>query len=547
MNTQHAEPEMLDALIIGAGFSGLYQLYCLREKLGLKVKVLEAGDSVGGTWYWNKYPGARCDSESHVYCYTFSKELTEEWNWSERYPGPDEIVSYLDHVTDRFNLRHNIEFETRVAAARFNEKDNHWDIEVDSGRLYRARYLITAVGCLSSANVPEIDGLKDFEGQWYHTGQWPKEGVPFEGKRVGQIGTGSTGIQAAPVIAQTAQHLTVFQRTANYSIPARNHKLNTEDRSSHKLNAAATRELTRNNSNGHGWLISEKQALKTSAEERTDIYEKAWQTGGLKFRASFSDLLISEKANATAAAFIKKKIHQLVNDPETASSLADIDHPYAAKRPPIDTHYFETYNRDNVELVDLRKTPILRITKDGVVCHKPDSKGQRTEKHHHLDILVFATGYDAITGTLLRMDIRGRNGLKLSDAWSAGPRNHLGLQVAGFPNLFMITGPGSPSVLTNMPAAIEQHVEWISDCIAFMIEQNHTTIESSESSVESWVNEGNAEANKTLLPSVRHSWYLGANIPGKPRVFMPYTGGLDKYRNICQKAADENYKMFVIS
>ncbi len=547
MNTQHSEPEMLDALIIGAGFSGLYQLYCLQEKLGLKVKVLEAGDGVGGTWYWNSYPGARCDSESHVYCYTFSKELTEEWNWSERYPGPAEIVSYLNHVTDRFDLRKSIEFDTRVAAARFNEQDNYWDIEIDAGQHYRARYLITAVGCLSSANVPEIDGLNDFAGEWYHTGQWPKEGVQFEGKRVGQIGTGSTGIQAAPVIAQTAQHLTVFQRTANYSIPARNHILNAKDRHSHKLNAATTRELTRNNSNGHGWLISKRKALKTSADERASIYEKAWQTGGLKFRASFSDLLISEEANATAAAFIKRKIHQLVDDPETASTLADIDHPYAAKRPPIDTHYFETYNRDNVTLVDLRKTPISKITKDGMLCHGMDNTGQHIETHHELDILVFATGYDAITGTLLRMDIRGRNDLTLSDAWSAGPRNHLGLQVAGFPNLFMVTGPGSPSVLTNMPAAIEQHVEWISDCIAYMVEQNHTTIESPEPSVESWVNEANAEADKTLLPKVKHSWYLGANIPGKPRMFMPYTGGLDKYRAICQKAADNNYQGFDIS
>ena len=547
MKTQQPEPETLDALIIGAGFSGLYQLYCLREKLGLTVKVLEAGDGVGGTWYWNRYPGARCDSESHVYCFTFSEELTEEWDWSERYPGPSEIVSYLNHVTDKFDLRRSIEFGSTVVAARFNELSNNWEIEVASGQCYRARFLITAVGCLSSANTPQIEGLKDFEGEWYHTGQWPHEGVEFEGKRVGQIGTGSSGIQTAPVIAQTAQHLTVFQRTANYSVPARNRSLSMEERQAHKRDAATTRELTRSNGNGHAWRINDQQALKTSPEQRATIYENAWNHGGLRFRASFSDLLSSEEANATAADFIREKIRQTVENPTTATALSDMDYPYAAKRPPIDTHYFETYNRENVTLVDLRKTPIVRITKSGIFCRGEDSEGQELEEHHNLDVIVFATGYDAITGTLLRMDIRGRDNLALRDAWSAGPRNHLGLQVAGFPNLFMITGPGSPSVLTNLPAAIEQHVEWISDCIAYLREQNHMTIESPESSVDSWVEEVNAEAAKTLLPTVKHSWYLGANIPGKPSIFMPYAGGLDKYRDICDKAANEQYKGFVFS
>jgi len=375
MSTQQSEPELLDALIVGAGFSGLYQLYCLREKLGLNVKVLEAGDGVGGTWYWNRYPGARCDSESHVYCYTFSKELTDYWNWSERYPGPDEIVSYLNHVTDRFDLRRNIGFGSRVVSARFIEPDNYWEVESDAGQRFRARFLISAVGCLSSTNVPNIDGLEDFNGEWYHTGQWPHAGVQFEGKRVGQIGTGSTGIQAAPVIAQTAQHLSVFQRTANYSVPARNHALTVENINEHKRNAQAIRKLTRSNSNGHAWLVNQKRALQTSPEERELVYEKAWQHGGLKFRASFADLLLSDQANATAADFIRKKIHQLVEDPVTASSLADIDHPYAAKRPPIDTHYFETYNRDNVALIDLRKTPIKKITHDGILCRAMDSDG----------------------------------------------------------------------------------------------------------------------------------------------------------------------------
>ncbi|MFK7996502.1 MAG: flavin-containing monooxygenase [Granulosicoccus sp.] len=546
MNTQQSEHQMLDVIIIGAGFSGLYQLFCLREKLGLTAKILEAGSGVGGTWYWNRYPGARCDSESQVYCYTFSKELTEEWNWSERYPGTAEIVDYLNHVADRFDLRRNIEFDSRVVAARFNEQGNFWEIDEASGRHYRARFLITAVGCLSSANIPDIEGLSDFEGEYYHTGQWPHEGVKFEGKCVGQIGTGSTGIQSAPVIAMTAQRLTVFQRTANFSVPARNHILSDGHRHEHKRDASAVRQLTRSNGNGHNWLINGQRALETSAEERTAIYEKAWQTGGLRFRASFSDLLSCKEANNTAADFIKNKIRQCVKNPDTAKALADIDHPFAAKRPPIDTHYFEIYNRDNVELVDLRKTPILRFTKNGIVCQNSEARGQESEKHHNLDVVVFATGYDAITGSLLRMDIRGRQNLKLSDAWSNGPRNHLGVQVAGFPNMFTITGPGSPSVLTNMPAAIEQHVEWISDCIDYLYRNNHTTIESPESSVDTWVSEVNAAADKTLLPTVKHSWYLGANIPGKPRLFMPYAGGLDRYRDICEQVAIDNYSGFVI-
>ncbi|MFK7859246.1 MAG: flavin-containing monooxygenase [Granulosicoccus sp.] len=547
MNTQHSTLEILDAIIVGAGFSGLYQLYCLREKLGLTAMVLEAGHGVGGTWYWNRYPGARCDSESHVYCYTFSKVLTDEWDWSERYPGTAEIVAYLNHVADRFELRRSIKFNSRVQLAHFNEQDNFWEVGTDNGDRYRARFLISAVGCLSSANIPDIDGLGDFEGECYHTGQWPHKGVQFEGKRVGQIGTGSTGIQSAPVIAQTAQQLTVFQRTANYSVPARNHILSDENRAEHKRKAAATRELTRSNGNGHGWRVNSQKALETSTEEREALYEEAWQNGGLKFRATFSDLLSNKQANATATEFIQNKIRQLVENPQTATSLADIDHPYAAKRPPIDTHYFEIYNEDNVTLVDLRKTPIIRITKSGVTCRSSDNDARESETHHELDILVFATGYDAITGSLLRMDIRGRDGLTLSDAWTTGPRNNLGLQVAGFPNLFTITGPGSPCVLTNMPAAIEQHVEWISDCIAYLTKNKFTTIESPETSVESWVNEVNAEADKTLLPTVRHSWYLGANIPGKPRVFMPYAGGLDRYRAICERVASENYAGFIIS
>ena len=529
---------VLDALIIGAGFSGLYQLLCLRDRLGLSVKALEAGSGVGGTWYWNRYPGARCDSESHSYCYSFSDELMREWEWSERYPGPPEILRYLNFVADRFDLKRDIRFNTRVTAAHYDAVENVWRVRTEAGEHLTTRFLITAVGCLSMANIPSIPGLETFQGDWYHTGQWPHEGVDFSGKRVGQIGTGSTGIQAAPVIAQTAAHLTVFQRTATYSVPARNAPLTEEFRRYVKANTGKIRTLMHATTNGHPFAISERSALQTSPEERQAIYDAAWEKGGLQFRATFRDLLADKAANDTAAAFLCDKIRQIVKDPATAKKLADIDHPYAAKRPPIDTDYFETFNRDNVELVDIKATPIEEITPRGV---------RTRDTEYPLDIIVFATGFDAMTGTLLRMDIRGREGLPLAQAWAAGPRNYLGLQVAGFPNLFTVTGPGSPSVLCNMPVAIEQHVEWITDCIAHMRQQSLTRIETEDEAMDSWVAEVNAAADATLLTHAKHSWYFGANVPGKPRVFMPYAGGMAHYRKICADVAAKNYTGFILS
>ena len=532
------EVRHFDALIIGAGFSGLYQLLCLRDRLGLSVQVLEAGGGVGGTWYWNRYPGARCDSESHSYCYSFSEELSREWEWSERYPGPPEILRYLNHVADHFDLKRDIRFNTKVTSAHYDETANLWRVSTDAGESLTAQFLITAVGCLSSANIPNIPGLDTFEGRWYHTGQWPHEGVDFRGKRVGLVGTGSTGIQAAPVIAETAAHLTVFQRTANYSVPARNGPLTPEFKRYVKENNREIRQVTQASVNGHPWLIADRSALKTSPEERQAIYEAAWEEGGLRFRAAFRDLLTDKAANDTAAEFIRAKIREIVKDPATAAKLSDIDHPYASKRPPIDTDYFETFNRDNVELVDVRADPIERIT----------PKGIRTRAAEYpLDIIVFATGFDGMTGSLLRIDIRGRDGVPLSKAWAAGPRNYLGLQVARFPNLFTVTGPGSPSVLCNMPVAIEQHVEWITDCIAHMREHDLTRIEPTPEAVESWVAKVNAAADATLLPQAKHSWYLGANIPGKPRVFMPYAGGMAKYRKICAEVAAKDYEGFRLS
>ena len=531
-------PQCLDALIIGAGFSGLYQLISLRDRLGLSTRILEAGAGVGGTWYWNRYPGARCDSESHSYCYTFSTELLQEWEWTERYPAHPEIRRYLNHVADRFDLRRDISFNTRVVAARYDEAANRWQVGTENGDAFLAKYLIAAVGCLSTANVPKIPGLGSFAGRSVHTGEWPHEDVDFRGKRVGLIGTGSTGIQAIPVIAETAGHLTVFQRTANYSVPARNGPLSGEFLRYLKENHVAIRQLMHATPNGHAFAIEDRAAFDVSPDQRQAIYEAAWEKGGLQFRASFRDLLIDKAANDTAASFIRGKIRQIVKDPRTAEKLSNIDHPYAAKRPPIDTDYFEAFNRDNVALVDVRAEPIAAITPAGI----------RTRAHEYpLDIIVFATGFDAMTGPLLRLNIRGREGRSLAEAWRAGPRNYLGLQVAGFPNLFTVTGPGSPSVLCNMPVAIEQHVDWITACIEHMRNDGVERIEPLPDAMDRWVEEVNAAANATLLPQAHHSWYLGANVPGKPRVFMPYAGGMAHYRKICEDVARRGYEGFQLS
>jgi cation diffusion facilitator CzcD-associated flavoprotein CzcO len=532
-----SSPVLLDAIVVGAGFSGLYQLLLLRDKLGLSVKVLDTAQGVGGTWYWNRYPGARCDSESHSYAYYFSKELLDEWEWSERYPQQPEILRYLNHVADRFNLRHDIVLGTKVQSAHYSETDKRWHITTDTGQIYAAKYFITAVGCLSSANIPEISGLESFTGDWFHTGEWPHEGVDFKGKNLGVVGTGSTGIQAIPVIAEQAKHLTVFQRTANYSIPARNAPLDDSFKRYVKENADHFREMMTSNTNAHPFRISERLVHDVSEDERNQIYEEAWLKGGLQFRATFKDLLQNTDSNRTAADFIRNKIRQTVTDPVKAEQLSDIDHPFAAKRPPIDSGYFETFNLPHVDLVNLRETPIECITPRGI-------KTSTTE--FNLDIIVFATGFDAMTGSLLKMDIQGRHGVTLQKAWQAGPLNYLGLQVPGFPNMFTITGPGSPSVLCNMPPAIEHHVEWITNCIEHLQKNKIDSIEASQQASESWVATVNAAANETLLPQAKHSWYLGANVPGKPRVFMPYPGGFLRYRTTCEEIVNKGYAGFVV-
>jgi len=526
----------LDAVIIGAGFSGLYQLHCLRDKLHLNVRLLEAAPEVGGTWYWNRYPGARCDSESHSYCYTFSEDLVKEWEWTERYPAQEEVLRYLNHVADRFELKRDITFNCRVTGADYDAAANLWRVRTGTGEELAAQFLITGVGCLSAANVPDLPGLSSFKGECYHTSNWPDEKVDFTGKRVGVIGTGSTGIQVIPVVAEACGHLTVFQRTANYSVPARNAPLTAEQKRRHKENAAELRRLMHASTNGHPYLIEDRSALETPPEEREKIYEAAWAKGGLAIRPTFRDLMISKAANDTARDFVLKKIRAVIEDPEMSAKLTNIDHPYAAKRPPIDTGYFETFNRANVSLVDICETPIEEVTPDGI---------RTTDTHTPLDMIIFATGFDAMTGSLLRLNIRGKDGLELKEAWAAGPRTYLGLQVAGFPNLFTITGPGSPSVLCNVPVPIQQHVEWITDCIEHMRAEGLARIEPTTEAVDDWVDQVNAAANATLLAGVKHSWYLGANVPGKPRVFMPYAGGMARYRKICADVAADSYRGFV--
>ena len=525
-----------DAVVIGAGFAGLGMLWRLREKLGMSAQVYEAGTGVGGTWYWNRYPGARCDSESYMYCLMFSKELLQDWDWSGKYPEQPEIMSYLNHVADRFDLRRDIQLNTRVTSARFLEGANQWEVETDQGDHVTARFLITGVGCISATNVPDIPGLDSFEGEWYHTGDWPHEKVDFAGKRVAVIGTGSSGVQSIPVIAEEAGHLSVFQRTPQYTIPAHH---GTVDRrfleEEVKPNYEDILERARWSTSGNNAEFSELSALEVSAEERRAAYEAGWAEGGHKFFfGAFKDISKDRRSNDTAAEFIRSKIREIVKDPETAEKLMPTDHPLGSKRALIDTDYFETYNRDNVELVDIRHSPIHEITPTGI----------RTEdEEFEFDMIVFATGYDAMTGTLLKIDIRGRAGLSLRDKWSDGPKTYLGLQVAGFPNMFMITGPGSPSVLSNMSISIDQHIEWIGDFVDYMRERGIQVAEAEEAAETAWDSHVKEVAESTMY-MLANNWYLGANIPGKPRVFSPYAGGVGVYREKCSEVADSGYEGF---
>lgn len=528
---------MIDAVVVGAGFAGMYTLHRMIQA-GKSVRVFETGDNVGGTWYWNRYPGARCDVESLEYSYSFDEDLQQAWEWTERYATQPEILTYANHVADRFNLRQHITFNTRVASAHFIEDRQCWRVTTDSGEVVEARFCIMATGCLSSVNKPDFKGIDSFKGNTYHTGQWPHEGVDFTGKTIGIIGTGSSAIQSIPIIAGQAKHLTVFQRTPNFSVPAHNQDLDPDYIEEVKSNYTAFREENRQMHAGFGARRPryEDSVWDSSEEERQQRFEERWELGGLGFNGAYGDLGLSEEANDLAAEFIRSKVREIVKDPETAELLSPKGI-VGCKRLCVDTNYYATYNRDNVSLVDVSEHPIEEITEKGLITGG---------KEYEFDELIFATGFDAMTGTLLRIDIRGRDGLTLQEKWEAGPLTYLGLSINGFPNLFTISGPGSPSVLSNMIVTIEQHVNWIMDCVEYLHEKNIATIEANEDAEAAWVAQGNEIANMTLMPHC-NSWYLGANVPGKPRVFMPFVGGLPLYFETCDRVAASGYEGFTLT
>jgi cyclohexanone monooxygenase len=538
---QTANAETYDVVVVGAGFAGMYMLHRLRG-LGLSVRVYEQGGDVGGTWYWNRYPGARCDVESMQYSYSFSDELQQEWDWSERYAPQPEILRYANHVAERFKLRPDIALNTRVDRMAFDERTNAWSVTTSDGRTVTAKYIVLATGCLSNARMPDIKGLSDFKGKVYHTGHWPHEPVDFTGLRVGVIGTGSSAIQLVPVIATQARHLTVFQRTANFSIPARNAALTPEERDSFRSNYPEIRRIAREEMrNGIVQELPDRGALDDGDNVRRAKYESRWTRGGLTFLAVYNNLVLDKTANDTAADFVRAKIAEIVRDPATAKLLQPTDHPIGSKRICVDTDYYATFNRPNVTLVDVKSSPIEAILPNAV-----RTGGKEEVRDHEVDALVLATGFDAMTGSVARIDIVGRDGQTLNRKWAEGPKTYLGLMSAGFPNLFIITGPGSPSVLSNMIVAIEQHVDWVADCVTVMRGRGFETIEARKEAEDRWVAHINEVAHRTLYPQA-NSWYMGANIPGKPQIFMPYIGGVDVYRQICNDVAAKGYEGFAMT
>ena len=526
--------EDVDAVVVGAGFAGLYMLHRLRQ-LGLTVRAFEAGADVGGTWFWNCYPGARCDVESLEYSFSWSDELQQEWQWSERYSPQSEILRYLQHVADRFDLRRDITFSTRVTAADFDAADARWTVRTDGGEALRAHFVITAAGCLSAGRVPEIPGLEDFAGRWYHTGKWPKEPVDFTDLRVAVVGTGSSGIQAIPAIARQAKTVTVLQRSPNFSIPAWNRPMTRAEQAACKANYAERRRIAKGTKAGILYEYPTRATFELAPPQRHTEYERRWMRGGPNFVHAFNDLFLDKAANDQAAEFVRAKIRSIVSDPRTAEMLSPSDHAIGTKRICVDTDYYSTYNQPHVQLVNLRETPFERIERDGILL----ADGTM----HEVDAIVFATGYDAVTGAIDNIAIRGRDGQRLKEKWHAGPRTYLGLMSAGFPNLFMVTGPGSPSILTNVVMSIEQHVEWISRCIETMQQRGETLVEAEIGAEDGWVDHLREIASKTLHFGAP-SWYMGANIPGKPRVFLAYVGGLGVYTELCEKVVAEGYRGF---
>ncbi len=530
---QQTGPAHLDAVIVGAGFAGLYALHRLRAQ-GLTVRVIEAADGVGGTWYYNRYPGARCDVESVDYSYSFSDELQQEWNWTERYATQAEILDYLNWVADKLDLRRDITFGTRVTSAVLDESTLRWTVGTDSGEVISARFCIMATGALSSALTPDIAGLDTFAGEIFHTAHWPHGGVDFTGRRVAVIGTGSSGIQSIPIIAEQAEQLYVFQRTPNYSVPAGNRPLSAEELAGIKADYAERRRVSFRSGGGSPHIAHPKPTLEVSPQERREAFETRWQLGGVLFSKTFPDQMTDLAANDEARKFWEEKVRAVIDDPAVAELLIPDDHPIGAKRICTDSSYFQTFNRPNVELVSVRRTPIESIDATGIAT---------TAAHYDVDAIVFATGFDALTGALGKIDIVGRGGQALSEDWAAGPRTYLGLGCDGFPNLFVITGPGSPAVLANMVLGAESHVDWIAEAIAHLDDNGYAAIEATADAVENWVAELSQRAEGTLFTKA-NSWYLGANVPGKPRVFMLFCGGFAAYNDICADVAASGYKGF---
>lgn len=526
-----------DAVVVGAGFAGLYAHYRLRG-LGLSVAGFEAAPDVGGTWFWNRYPGARCDVESLDYSYSFSAELLHEWRWSERFAAQPEILRYINHVADRFELRRDISFGTRVIGAQYDEAENLWTIAPDHGDVVRCRFLVTTTGCLSLPKPPDFVGLEDFAGRWVQTSAWPHEAVAFAGKRVAVIGTGSSGVQVIPEIAKTAAQLTVFQRTPNFTIPARNGPVDAAWEAKVRADYVEHHRRNRETKGGvQSKFATGRSALEVPEAERLAAYERAWRLGSSGIQGLFNDVLVDPNANATLSEFVRAQIRRIVKDPDLAERLSPHDHPCGAKRMCLDSDYYETFNRENVKLVDVRTTPIERITPGGV---------KTTGQEYPADLIVFATGFDAMTGPLLALNITGVDGRSLDQAWADGPASYLGLMMAGFPNLFTVNGPGSPSVLANMMPTIEHHVDWIADCIAHMRQSGMQRIEAEPEAESAWADEVRRVASRTLFPLAR-SWYMGDNVPGKPRIFLAYVGGLSTYIERCSSIVREGYTGFRFS
>lgn len=525
-----------DVIVVGAGFAGLRALKTIRE-MGLDTLVLEASDSVGGVWNFNRYPGARCDVESYDYSYRFSPELEQEWRWTERYATQPEILSYIEHVAERFDLRRDILFNTRMAAATYDAARNRWLVESADGRRWAARRLVLALGQLSTPKETTYPGQEGFGGQVIYSARWPRDGVDLKGKRVAIIGTGSSGVQMTPVIAAKAAQLTVFQRTANYSIPAANAPLTEAEDREVKAGYRERRERARNSPSGLGFVPDERSAREVDAAEREEAYEKAWNRLGFGFALTFKDILLNEESNQTASEFIRRKIAEQVHDPVLRDKLTPKGFAFGTRRPSVDSGYFATFNRPNVRLVDLGETPIEEFTAGGI---------RTSAEELPFDVVIYATGFDVFTGSLLKPRIAGRNGLTLAEKWSGGPVSYLGLSVQGFPNLFIIGGPGSPSLLSNVLLSSEEQIDWLEGLFAHCDASGVATVEATEKAESDWVDHVNDRARQTLYLSTP-SYYTGAEMPGKPRVFMPYSGGVRGYRRILEKTAERGYEGFVLT